>query len=203
MKQLIDKDFVLFSTYEDSNLYLLRKDSIKEGVFTKYHHLFNNLSYDECFKNRNLYDGDMTKIIDFDKIKSKASNYKELTNFTPIEDYLNLLKSGKYTLIVTYYPYGMLSLSTISDEINSLEVALDKGLIMSKEEKPIKIKYVELTLNEDGEEELYQLELNKLYSDSIDSLELKDKEILCNVNGENLIFKLDEMINTYICEYEE
>ena len=58
MENLLSKDFFICTTFEDYNLYLLKKRDLKEGIFTKYHCLFNNLSYDECFKDRNLYEAD-------------------------------------------------------------------------------------------------------------------------------------------------
>lgn len=50
----------------------------------------------------------------------KAGNYKELNDFTPTEEYLDLLKSGKYSLLVNYYPFGSLSIISVEEELNNL-----------------------------------------------------------------------------------
>lgn len=203
MQHLLNKDFLVVKTFEDDNLYLLKKTDIREGIFTKYHHLFDGLLYEDCFMLRNLYDGDIFKIIDFEKIKRLSNNYIELNDFTPTEEYLNLLKSGKYTLLVTYQPFGSLKIIPVEEELNNLKYLINNDLYIYDMSKPSKIKYVEFISNVESDTKLYQLELSEIYSENIDKLEWKDNKIECTINSDIFIFELDKDINAYISNCEE
>lgn len=203
MQHLLNKDFLVVKTFEDDNLYLLKKTDVREGIFTKYHHLFDGLLYEDCFMLRNLYDGDIFKIIDFDKIKRLSNNYIELNDFTPIEEYFNLLKSEKYTLLVTYKPFGSLSIIPVREEIDNLESLINNDLYIYDISKVNKSKYVEFISNSESNRKLYQLELSEIYSDNIDNIQWKDNKIECTINSNILVFELDKEINAYISNYEE